>query len=537
MLVAVEEKRHGVARGTSSRLEAPQSLAGKGVEGVDVAFVRAAEHEPPRRREQARPGRGQEAELPALLAGERVEPAHRSIGFFARAHGLAPAHEVGAGHVLRLALVVDRAHLAHGDVEEPRLRAVGRAEPVGGALQAGPGEGAFLARLLSGDDDGPSLRIEAPGPRLLRVGNAAQELAGRPVEDVVEGVAVGDEHELARSPGHLRVEQHRDLVGVPVVGVVGGELEVPAHAARLPVERHERAGVEVVAGTDVAIPVGAGVADAPIKKIQLGVVGAGKPGGPAARLPTVAAPGVVAGLAGAGDGDEPPATLARLRVVAVEKAPDARLAAAHADDHLARGCQGGRRDRVTQFVVAQAGRPPEGTREAVERHELRVESAHEDGAVEQGHPAVGGAEAQSAHVLRQHRIPPPEAPARARVEGHHGTARLGQVHHAVGHEGRRFEGSLLIRLVHPDRPQLRHVLGPDLVEGREALCVVGARVGEPRAGLGAGLPQTVVRDLGARARGDETSQGNEADPSHGSPRRLARNATRSWISLSVSTVL
>ena len=188
-----------------------------------------------------------------------------------------------------------------------------------------------------------------------------QELARFAVEDIVEGVAVGEQDELALLAAHHAFHEHRNLRGVPVVDVVGRELEMPAELAAVRVERQQRIGVQVVAFADFPVPVRAGVAGSPINEVQLRVVGAGDPGRGGAAFPTVPRPSLVAGLAGAGHGPETPGALAALRVVGVEEAAHAVLASGHADDDLV--LDGQRRDgyrdggMVVETSTSQRTRP------------------------------------------------------------------------------------------------------------------------------------------------------------------------------------
>src|SRR5271165_3673987 len=72
-LAAVDCKRDGVRRDGAAGLEIPERFAGAGVEGEEIALVRAAEHQPARRGEHAGPRRRMHLELPAHLAGGRFE--------------------------------------------------------------------------------------------------------------------------------------------------------------------------------------------------------------------------------------------------------------------------------------------------------------------------------------------------------------------------------------------------------------------------------------------------------------------------------
>src|SRR5262249_56408707 len=155
----------------------------------------------------------------------------------------------------------------------------------------------FVARIHSWLRARAALCVEPLRPCLLSVRGAADELAGLAIEHVVEGVAVGHRDKLARAAADRRVEEDRDLVRVPVVHVVRRELEVPRDPAVYGIQREQRTGVEVVAGADVAVPVGTWIAGAPVDEIERGVVGTGQPRRAAAVLPAVPAPAVEARFA------------------------------------------------------------------------------------------------------------------------------------------------------------------------------------------------------------------------------------------------
>src|SRR5687767_5294584 len=112
----------------------------------------------------------------------------------------------------------------------------------------------------------------------------------------------------------------------------------------------------------IAVVIRTGVAGAPIDEVQLGVVAAGDPGGGAARLPTVAGPRLVGGLAFAGDRPEAPELLAGLGVVGVEEAADAVLAAGDADDDLVPDGQRRARRRVAVARVRHLRLPAQRAR-------------------------------------------------------------------------------------------------------------------------------------------------------------------------------
>src|SRR6185437_2341652 len=100
------------------------------------------------------------------------------------------------------------------------------------------------------------------------------------------------------------------------------------------IEPQYGAGIEIVAGMHFTRP-WRRVADAPINGLGVLVVGAGHPGGAAAGLPVVAFPGVMAGLALAGDGEGSPQLLAVFGIEGRDITADTELAAGAADNDFA----------------------------------------------------------------------------------------------------------------------------------------------------------------------------------------------------------
>src|SRR5690348_8383682 len=97
------------------------------------------------------------------------------------------------------------------------------------------------------------------------------------------------------------------------------------------IEPQHGAGIEIVARMQGTRP-WRGVADAPIDGLGVLVVGAGHPGRTTARLPVVALPGVMAGLALARNGEGPPQLLAVLGIEGRDITADAEFAAGAADN-------------------------------------------------------------------------------------------------------------------------------------------------------------------------------------------------------------
>src|SRR5262249_35244633 len=134
-------------------------------------------------------------------------------------------------------------------------------------------------------------------------------------------------------------------------------------------------GVEVVAFARVAVPVGTGVARAPIEELQRRIVRPGQPCCAAAMHPAVARPRFAAWFAGRRHGPEAPRLLAGLRVVGVEKTADAGFAAADADDHFAVHHQRRRGDGMSGRIFADVYRPALDAGTRVEGDEISVERA------------------------------------------------------------------------------------------------------------------------------------------------------------------
>src|ERR1035438_1317215 len=104
-------------------------LIDAGVEGEEITFAGAAEDQAAGGGEHSGPRRGMHLELPAHLAGGRVERADGAGIFAVRKVAIATAGEKCPRLVFGLALVIARAQLAHRDIEQLQRRTVCRAEP------------------------------------------------------------------------------------------------------------------------------------------------------------------------------------------------------------------------------------------------------------------------------------------------------------------------------------------------------------------------------------------------------------------------
>ena len=86
------------------------------------------------------------------------------------------------------------------------------------------------------------------------------ELTRCAIEDVQEAVGVRHHHRLARLAADGDVREHGNLIGIPIMRVVRGELEVPFQCAGVRVQRQERSRIQVVALAVPAVEVGIRVA-------------------------------------------------------------------------------------------------------------------------------------------------------------------------------------------------------------------------------------------------------------------------------------
>src|SRR5262245_27824572 len=178
-------------------------------------------------------------------------------------------------------------------------------------------------------------RVEPGRPvQVIDVLLAQDERAVGAVERVVEAVARSVHNELAILAIDLGVDDRmlRDLV--VIVGVVWGVLVTPLDLAVVWADRHHAGRPLVVARAIFRIPVGAGIADALVEGIGLGIVGSGLPHRAAAVLVALLAvlPAVAADLAWRRDGVGAPDLLAGIEIGGVDPAADAELAAGAADD-------------------------------------------------------------------------------------------------------------------------------------------------------------------------------------------------------------
>src|SRR5215471_403129 len=145
------------------------------------------------------------------------------------------------------------------------------------------------------------------------------------------------------------------------MGVAGSELVIPLQFASLGVQRDGGTGEQVIALADIPVHVRTRISFAPIKKIEIWIITAGQPGGPAASFPAVSLPGVVPKLAGTGNRVEPPEPLSGGGIIRIQETANAELSSGNADNHFIANRQGSRSNGVPCMVsatcVSQSTRP------------------------------------------------------------------------------------------------------------------------------------------------------------------------------------
>ncbi len=284
------------------------------------------------------------------------------------------------------------------------------------------------------------------------------------------------------------------------------------------VDRDDRVRVQVVARANRAVKIRRGIADDEKRRVRLAVDRRRHPHPAAERLKEVAAlvgqhllfgRDVAVHVAArrvvdrphpfltlVGDRVERPQQVAVGGAVRLQETPDAVLAAIRADQHLAVDDRGRHRFRVALFGVGDLLFPQDLAGLRVERHQLRVDRAHEQPAALDRDAAIVVAAAHGddrAELV----LVVPELLARRRVDRVEMVERRRQIHDAVDDDGRGFHRFQHRGLEHERGLQLADVAGGDLGSGVVARLVVAAVGMDPvlrvtRRGVERGL-----RDVGA----------------------------------------
>src|SRR5262249_3434550 len=153
----------------------------------------------------------------------------------------APAEVGFAGSEFRgVGFKVTSSLLARIEIKELRIGIVAGRHPVVSSVNAWPDQIiSLVGRILIRVDDRTALFINLLRPGLTHILFGQQEGARYTVEDIMEAVAAWDDHQFARTPVKRRIEQDRDLRGVPIVCVVRSELEMPLQFSGVHIQREQ----------------------------------------------------------------------------------------------------------------------------------------------------------------------------------------------------------------------------------------------------------------------------------------------------------
>ncbi|MNS68557.1 hypothetical protein D3C72_1018410 [compost metagenome] len=308
-------------------------------------------------------------------------------------------------------------------------------------------------------------------------------------------------------------------------------LEVPLDGAIVGVQGQARRGIQVVARAQVRVP-RCRVAGAEQDQVGFRVVVAAQPRCRTAGLPQVAGPGLACLAAGNAvfdrlavlvhvahvpfHGRAHPQQFAVFRVVGLDLAHHAKLAAGNAGDQLAVDDHWRGADGVAFLVVGHLLAPYHLASVLVQRHQLGIEGAEEHQVAVQRHAAVDHVAAR-ADVIGQARIVLPQLLAGTGVHGEHPRVGAGQVHHPVLDQRLGLLAALLLTTERkrPDRPQVLDVVGIEQVQRAVALALHAQAIGHDLLRVLRVLENFFIADSGVGCTGKQHGAEHQAQGEHG----------------------
>ncbi|MNG96424.1 hypothetical protein D3C79_554900 [compost metagenome] len=308
-------------------------------------------------------------------------------------------------------------------------------------------------------------------------------------------------------------------------------LEVPLDGAIVGVQGQARRGIQVVARAQVRVP-RCRVAGAEQDQVGFRVVVTAQPGRSAAGLPQVAGPGLARLAAGNAvldrlavlvhvahvpfHGRAHPQQLAVFRVVGLDLAHHAKLAAGNAGDQLAIDDHRRGTDGVAFFVVGDLLAPDHLAGVLVQGHQLGVQRAEEHQVAVQRDAAVDHV-AAGADVIRQTCIVLPQFLAGAGIHGEHPRVGAGQVHHPVLDQRLGLLAALLLTAEgkRPDRPQVLDVVGIEQVQRAVALALHAQAIGHDLLRVLRVLEDFFIADSGVSRAGKQHGAEHQAHGEQG----------------------
>ena len=285
----------------------------------------------------------------------------------------------------------------------------------------------------------------------------------------------------------------------------------------------QRRSVEIVAGPRLVVPVGRRIAGAPVDQVQFGIVRSGYPGRTAAMLVAIAAPGFRTRLAFRGHRVGAPHALAGLGVVGVQEPADAGLGAGNADEDLTVHGQRRGGDVIAFLVVIDLGVPTDDSGLGVQRDQVAIHGSVVNHVVQHGHTAIDGRRTDDDHVFGNVGRVGPQRPAGAKIQRRRRAGRLGDVHHAVE---RQSETSRRSQCGASGKSRLASgcadILPVDLIELREALRLVIARVSDPGRRIAVRGGDALIGNLSPDAAGGQHQSRKCGSRFHFAPPKLPR---------------
>ncbi len=252
---------------------------------------------------------------------------------------------------------------------------------------------------------------------------------------------------------------------------------MPFYLAGVPVKRHGRGCVEIVARPHIAEP-WRGISRSPKHCVRVGIVVAGHPRRGAACLPGIRLlPGLASGLSGRGHGIGLPRQLSSVGIERHDEAAHAELTAGDTNQHFALHDERCHRRIVTGLPIFDLGFPGNLSGFRVERHEGRIQSWKKDLVAIQSHAAA--CIVQSAEARWQLALVAPQQITGCGVQRHDLAVRRGDEHHAVVHDRRGFMAGINTRRDSPNWHEVLHVPSIDLIERTVAPSLVAAASHEP----------------------------------------------------------
>jgi hypothetical protein len=163
---------------------------------------------------------------------------------------------------------------------------------------------------------------------------------------------------------------------------------MPLQFSRVRIQRDDAVAVEVVAFAIVAVPIGPGITDAPIRQIQFGIVRTGQPDRGASGFPRVPLPRFEAGFAGSGHEIEAPRFVAGGDVKRGEESTDAVFSAGRSHDHFVFDDERRGRERVSRLGTHNFFIPQQLSVLCIDRNHVTVDRAHEQTVAMNGDAAI-----------------------------------------------------------------------------------------------------------------------------------------------------